>query len=61
MKNIKKLSRDQLKAVKGAAGIDGPVYIYCGKNRKWCEKGKICIPAASKCEDFEVNPGGGGW
>lgn len=59
MKNIKKLSREELKTIKGAAGIDGPVYIYCGRNRKWCEKGKTCIPSASNCEDFQVNEGGG--
>lgn len=59
MKIFKKLSREELKIVKGAAGIDLPVVIYCGRNRKWCEKGKICIPSAANCEDFHVNEGGG--
>lgn len=61
MKNIKKLSRLELKTVTGAAGIDGPVYIYCGKDRKWCEKGKTCISAAANCNDFVVPGEGGGW
>jgi hypothetical protein len=61
MKKIKKLSREELKTVKGATGIDGPVYIYCGRNRKWCEKGKICISATANCDDFEIPVEDGGW
>ncbi len=60
MKNLKKLSRQDLKNVKGSAGIDGPVQIYCGKNRYWCEKKKACFPVGVDCSVFEYPIEGGG-
>ncbi|MDR2237698.1 MAG: hypothetical protein LBE92_16365 [Chryseobacterium sp.] len=55
MKNLKKLSRQDLKQVKGSAGIDGPVYVYCGKNRYWCAEKKECFPVGVDCNAF-VHP-----
>ncbi|MET3035439.1 hypothetical protein ABXT08_05025 [Chryseobacterium sp. NRRL B-14859] len=57
MKNFKKLSRQELKTVTGAADIGGTPQIYCGKNRKWCENTKTCVDVSVNCNDFIPYPG----
>lgn len=59
MKNIKKLSRQELKTVSGAGDIGGTPQIYCGKNRKWCENLKNCVDVSVNCFDFIPYPGNG--
>lgn len=57
MKNFKKLSRQELKTVSGAANIGGTPQIYCGKNRKWCENLKNCVDVSVNCNAFIPYPG----
>lgn len=57
MKNVKKLSRQELKVVSGAGISNGPIYLACADpSKKICylKNGKTaCIPRTSNCDDFK--------
>ncbi|WP_172625653.1 bacteriocin-like protein [Chryseobacterium panacisoli] len=54
MKNLKKLSRNELKTVTGAGAIGGPFPSVCIYTHQWCEKVKKCIPKAIDCSQLEI-------
>lgn len=49
MKNIKKLSREELKSIAGAGMDCGPAPCVCIYTHFWCEYFKECIPKGIFC------------
>lgn len=60
MKNVKRLSRQELKTMLGGANIDGPIYVACAKNYKWCANLNKCLPVGSNCDLKPYDPTTGG-
>ncbi|MGG5207688.1 bacteriocin-like protein [Chryseobacterium sp. MIQD13] len=60
MKNLKKLSRNELKTVAGAGGIIGePVYGACIRGYTWCPNKQKCV-LGTNCNLEEAGTGNGG-
>lgn len=59
MKNVKKLSRQELKTVSGAGVFNGPIFLACADSSKkicYLPSGRtVCIPKAANCDDFKEN------
>lgn len=54
MKNLKKLSRQELKTVVGAGPDCGPVPCACLYTHEWCEYSKKCLPKGIYCGKLPV-------
>lgn len=60
MKNLKKLSRNELKTFTGAGGIVGdPVPGDCVRGYTWCVNKQKCV-LGTNCNLEEADPGNGG-
>jgi hypothetical protein len=57
MKNLKKLSRVELRTLTGAGPIGGPFPAVCIYTHKWCENLKMCIPKNGSCDLKPYEPG----